>query len=85
MVAVRFNRVQYAKLASHGVRAPAAFQLPPPDSPDYKASVLGMKVACGFENLARGFEIQARGSQDASCTGDEVAGAVGFLQLLDRF
>ncbi|KAJ2331420.1 hypothetical protein GGH91_006423, partial [Coemansia sp. RSA 2671] len=41
---VLFNRVQYAKLASQNIRAPAIFDLPPVQSPEYKASVLGMKV-----------------------------------------
>ncbi|KAJ2304054.1 hypothetical protein IWW55_002615, partial [Coemansia sp. RSA 2706] len=44
MVSVRFNRVQYAKLVSQNVRPPAVFELPSVDSPDYKASILGMKV-----------------------------------------
>ncbi|KAI8320388.1 SGT1-domain-containing protein [Martensiomyces pterosporus] len=49
---VCFNRVQYAKLASQGIKPPAAFSLPPEQSPEHKASVLGMKVACGFEILS---------------------------------
>ncbi|KAJ2354002.1 hypothetical protein GGF43_003357 [Coemansia sp. RSA 2618] len=49
---VQFNRVQYAKLVSQDVRAPPGFNLPSVGSHDYKASVLGMKVACGFEILS---------------------------------
>ncbi|KAJ2742194.1 hypothetical protein GGI20_004655 [Coemansia sp. BCRC 34301] len=45
MTTVLFNRVQYAKLASQNIRPPAVFDLPPAQSSDYKASVLGMKLA----------------------------------------
>ncbi|KAJ2494026.1 hypothetical protein IWW37_000104 [Coemansia sp. RSA 2050] len=61
MTTVLFNRVQYAKLASQNIRAPAIFDLPPAQSPEYKASVLGMKVACGFEMLSHeGLRLAAR-------------------------
>ncbi|KAJ2207214.1 hypothetical protein IW145_001619 [Coemansia sp. RSA 521] len=51
MVSVQFNRVQYAKITSQDIHVPLAFNLPSVDSNDYKACVLGMKVACGFEML----------------------------------
>ncbi|KAJ2077836.1 hypothetical protein GGI09_008148, partial [Coemansia sp. S100] len=61
MTSVLFNRVQYAKLTSQNIRAPAVFDLPPAQSPEYKASVLGMKVACGFEMLNHeGSRLEAR-------------------------
>lgn len=41
---VSFNRVQYAKLQSQNVPAPAIFNLPSSDNPDYKACLLGMKI-----------------------------------------
>ncbi|KAJ2155913.1 hypothetical protein GGF46_005523 [Coemansia sp. RSA 552] len=48
-VSVQFNRIQYAKLASQDIDPPVAFKLPLPSRPEYKASVLGMKVVCGAE------------------------------------
>ncbi|KAJ2680240.1 hypothetical protein GGI25_000833 [Coemansia spiralis] len=48
---VTFNRVQYAKLASHGLPPLVGYKLPPAQSPEFKASSLGMKLACGFEIL----------------------------------
>ncbi|KAJ1959163.1 hypothetical protein GGI12_004479 [Dipsacomyces acuminosporus] len=41
---VHFNRVQYAKLASQSIRPPAVFNIPPEQSSEYKACILGMKV-----------------------------------------
>ncbi|KAJ2616160.1 hypothetical protein H4S08_000915 [Coemansia sp. RSA 1365] len=43
---VLFNRAQYAKLLNQSIRAPAVFKLPPAESPEFKARVLGMKVVC---------------------------------------
>ncbi|KAJ2233575.1 hypothetical protein IWW45_004080, partial [Coemansia sp. RSA 485] len=41
---VCFNRVQYAKLMSRNIGEIATFDIPPEQSPDRKASVLGMKI-----------------------------------------
>ncbi|KAJ1773603.1 hypothetical protein LPJ74_000519 [Coemansia sp. RSA 1843] len=50
---VNFNRVQYAKLMSQGLPPLAGYNLPPVQSPESKATSLGMKLACGFEILER--------------------------------
>ncbi|KAI7834845.1 SGT1 protein-domain-containing protein [Kickxella alabastrina] len=50
---VRFNRVQYAKLVTQSIGALAAFNILPEKSADHKASLLGTKIACGFEILNR--------------------------------
>ncbi|ORX68291.1 SGT1-domain-containing protein [Linderina pennispora] len=42
MTTVAFNRIQYAKLASQSIDVD--YQLPKPESPDYKACVMGMKI-----------------------------------------
>ncbi|KAJ2455433.1 hypothetical protein EV183_000765 [Coemansia sp. RSA 2336] len=83
MVSVQFNRVQYAKLVSQKLQTPPAFRLPPPESPDYKASVLGMKVACGFEILNYEKErMPTEQAQEDGSTGANVDTA-NFLKLLD--
>ncbi|KAJ1947970.1 hypothetical protein EC988_005369 [Linderina pennispora] len=43
MTTVAFNRIQYAKLASQNIDVD--YQLPKPESPDYKACVMGMKIS----------------------------------------
>ncbi|KAI9144712.1 SGT1 protein-domain-containing protein [Paraphysoderma sedebokerense] len=48
---VKFSRAMYAQLMSQRFYPPKPFKLPSPNSADYKAAELGMKLACGFEML----------------------------------
>ncbi|PVV04762.1 hypothetical protein BB560_000728 [Smittium megazygosporum] len=48
---IKFNKAQYAKVMSQEFKAPAIFSLPDELDASYKASALGMKIACGFEML----------------------------------
>lgn len=49
---LRFTRLQYAQLARQSFPAPPAFTLPAPNSPDFRAADLGMKLTVGLEILA---------------------------------
>ncbi|KAJ2502413.1 hypothetical protein GGH96_001076 [Coemansia sp. RSA 1972] len=85
MVSVQFNRVQYAKITSQDMHVPLAFNLPSVDSDDYKASVLGMKVACGFEILNHEYsQLTTKPTSKHTERSDVQADTTGFLELLGQ-
>ncbi|PIA19242.1 SGT1-domain-containing protein [Coemansia reversa NRRL 1564] len=83
---VLFNRAQYAKLVSQSIRTPAVFELPPAESPQFKARVLGMKVACGFEILAHEGNTLAAAPVYTDITNSVNGNKItGFLDKLNEF
>ncbi|KAJ2587079.1 hypothetical protein H4R99_008265, partial [Coemansia sp. RSA 1722] len=89
MKTVCFNRVQYAKMMSRNIGEIATFDIPPEQSPDRKASVLGMKIACGFEmlrNRDNGKRIKSSNQvpTDASAEIENDALMNDFLDMLKR-
>ncbi|KAJ1829380.1 hypothetical protein LPJ56_000395 [Coemansia sp. RSA 2599] len=89
MVTVCFNRVQYAKLMSRNIGVLRAFDIPSEQSLDHKASVLGMKITCGFEMLInKGIKRRTassnRGSRDAAIKAEDEAPMSDFLKALER-
>ncbi|KAJ3417516.1 hypothetical protein HDV05_003380 [Chytridiales sp. JEL 0842] len=55
---IKFTKSLYAQTISQEFFPPKPFRLPLPTEPNYKASELGMKVACGFEMLANDVHLQ---------------------------
>ncbi|ORX50317.1 SGT1-domain-containing protein [Piromyces finnis] len=51
MTKVKFTKTLYAQLASQQFFPPKIYHLPNPNSPNFKAHELGMKLACAFEML----------------------------------
>ncbi|KAJ2725207.1 hypothetical protein GGI07_001469 [Coemansia sp. Benny D115] len=83
MVPVSFNRVQYAKLASQNISAPSVFNIPPEQAPDYKACVLGMKIACGFEILSQNHQGDSILPNNSSSSLDaEISDSVAVSEFL---
>lgn len=48
---VKFSRAMYAQLVCQNFAAPKGFPLPALSSSDFRASDLGLKVACGMEMM----------------------------------
>ncbi|KAI8055786.1 SGT1 protein-domain-containing protein [Syncephalis plumigaleata] len=63
-VTVRFTRALYAQMVHQQFYPPKSFRLPPPASPDFKATELGMKLACGFEILCATGNLAALNNAD---------------------
>ncbi|KAF3908559.1 hypothetical protein ABW21_db0207833 [Orbilia brochopaga] len=53
-MSVRFTKITYAQLKQQVLRPPRPFILPGPESPQFPASELGMKLTCGLEILVSG-------------------------------
>jgi hypothetical protein len=90
------TRCLYAQLSQQKFNGSAVFgRMPPPSSPDYVAYELGMKLACGFEILARrgassgGFESDSRWPNFLSALNSmeyfrgNITGSQEYRRLLD--
>ncbi|KAK6349988.1 hypothetical protein TWF696_006241 [Orbilia brochopaga] len=62
-MSVRFTKITYAQLKQQVLRPPRPFILPGPESPQFPASELGMKLTCGLEILVSANRHKTDGSR----------------------
>ncbi|EWC48246.1 hypothetical protein DRE_02350 [Drechslerella stenobrocha 248] len=73
-MSIRFTRIAYAQLKQQVFRPPRPFILPGPESPQFPASELGMKLTCGLELLVSAQKYKTEGRLAA-----EAAAILGCL------